>query len=131
MRRRWRAASTCTPTSAAVTGDAYTTTAQPASYATESSWRRRAPPLCACGWLARLWARWQDANIVLGTHIAVTGFTSRWRAQGAQFGLEDVEVVTATVDLDDVVSYRGAIASLREQASTVERWVGLRTPRDS
>jgi hypothetical protein len=43
-------------------------------------------------------------------------------AQGAQFGLEDVEVVTATVDLDDVVSYRGAIASLREQASTVERW---------
>ena len=41
--------------------------------------------------------------------------------QGAQFGLTDVEVVTATVDLDDVVSYRGAISSLREQASTVER----------
>ncbi len=41
--------------------------------------------------------------------------------QGAQFGLTDVEVVTATVDLDDVVSFRGAIASLREQASTVER----------
>ena len=44
--------------------------------------------------------------------------------QGAQFGLTDVEVVTATVDLDDVVSFRGAIASLREQASTVERcWI--------
>ena len=30
-------------------------------------------------------------------------------------------MVTATVDLDDIVSYRGAIASLREQASAVER----------
>lgn len=27
-------------------------------------------------------------------------------AQGAQFGLSDVEVVTATVDLDEVASYR-------------------------
>ena len=27
-------------------------------------------------------------------------------AQGTQFGLKDVEVVTATVDLDEVVSYR-------------------------
>mmetsp|Transcript_23328 Transcript_23328/g.59695 ORF Transcript_23328/g.59695 Transcript_23328/m.59695 type:complete len:726 (-) Transcript_23328:433-2610(-) len=39
-------------------------------------------------------------------------------AQGSQFSLHDVEVVTATVDLDEVVSYRGAVASLREQAST-------------
>mmetsp|Transcript_14531 Transcript_14531/g.25481 ORF Transcript_14531/g.25481 Transcript_14531/m.25481 type:complete len:725 (-) Transcript_14531:171-2345(-) len=38
-------------------------------------------------------------------------------AQGAQFGLKDVEVVTATVDLDQVVSYRCAVSSLREQAS--------------
>eukprot|EP00775_Hariotina_reticulata_P006615 gene6615-6843_t len=38
-------------------------------------------------------------------------------AQGSQFSLKDVEVVTATVDLDEVVSFRAAISSLREQAS--------------
>lgn len=38
-------------------------------------------------------------------------------AQGSQFSLQDVEVLTACVDLDAVTSYRGAISSLREQAS--------------
>ncbi|KAK9815368.1 hypothetical protein WJX72_002356 [[Myrmecia] bisecta] len=38
-------------------------------------------------------------------------------AQGSQFGVSEVEVVSATVDLDEVVSYRGAISSLQEQAS--------------
>jgi len=38
-------------------------------------------------------------------------------AQGAQFGLLDVEVVAATVDLDEVLSHRNAVSSLREQAS--------------
>ncbi|KAH7388544.1 hypothetical protein KP509_16G081100 [Ceratopteris richardii] len=38
-------------------------------------------------------------------------------AQGSQFSLRDVEVLTACVDLDTVASYRGAISSLREQAS--------------
>lgn len=38
-------------------------------------------------------------------------------AQGSQFSLRDVEVLTARVDLDAVTSYRGAISSLREQAS--------------
>lgn len=42
-------------------------------------------------------------------------------AQGSQFSLRDVEVVMACVDLDDVVSYRGVISSLREQASSIER----------
>ena len=37
--------------------------------------------------------------------------------QGDQFSLKDVEVVVATVDLEEVVSYRGSICSLREQAS--------------
>ena len=37
--------------------------------------------------------------------------------QGSQFAIGDVEVVTATVDLDEVVSYRGAVSSLQEQAS--------------
>jgi hypothetical protein len=45
--------------------------------------------------------------------------------QGSQFGVSDVEVVTATVDLDEVVSYRGAISSLQEQASTAVRVPGI------
>lgn len=38
-------------------------------------------------------------------------------AQGAQFSVTDVEVVTATVDVDDVRSYRAAIASRGQQAT--------------
>ncbi|KAJ0977061.1 hypothetical protein J5N97_012535 [Dioscorea zingiberensis] len=37
-------------------------------------------------------------------------------AQGSQFSLKDVEVLTAQVDLDAVSSYRGSISSFREQA---------------
>ena len=35
--------------------------------------------------------------------------------------LQDVETLTATVDLDEVASYRASIASLQEQASSTER----------
>ncbi len=38
-------------------------------------------------------------------------------AQGSQFSPNDVEVVTATVDLEDVRSYRGSIGSRQVQAS--------------
>lgn len=38
-------------------------------------------------------------------------------AQGSQFSMRDVEVITATVDLEDVRSYRGAIGSRQVQAS--------------
>ncbi|MCP4357567.1 MAG: NAD(+) synthase [Chloroflexi bacterium] len=38
-------------------------------------------------------------------------------AQGSQFSPRDVEVVTATVDLEDVRSYRGAVGSRQVQAS--------------
>jgi NAD+ synthase (glutamine-hydrolysing) len=38
-------------------------------------------------------------------------------AQGAQFGLAEVEVVTAVVDLDAVAAFRGARASARAQAA--------------
>ena len=41
-------------------------------------------------------------------------------AQGSQFSLEDVEVVTATVNLHDVRAYRGAKASRAVQASKME-----------
>ena len=39
-----------------------------------------------------------------------------WR-KGSQFSLKDVEVITATVNLDDVRAYRGAKASRAVQAS--------------
>eukprot|EP00897_Mesotaenium_endlicherianum_P003817 jgi/Mesen1/3463/ME000194S02601 len=42
-------------------------------------------------------------------------------AQGSQFSLADVELVTAVVDLDTVSSYRGAVSSMREQASAGSR----------
>ncbi|CAD7695941.1 unnamed protein product [Ostreobium quekettii] len=38
-------------------------------------------------------------------------------AQGSQFGLDDVEVITACVDLDEVVSMRCAVSSVRDQAA--------------
>ena len=38
--------------------------------------------------------------------------------QGQQFSLSDVEVVTATVNLDAINTYRGGISSLQEQASS-------------
>ncbi len=41
-------------------------------------------------------------------------------AQGSQFSLNDVEVVTATVDLEDVRSYRGSKVSRGVQASQSE-----------
>ena len=40
--------------------------------------------------------------------------------QGRQFSVQEVEVVAATVDIDEVVSYRGAVSSLQEQASRCE-----------
>jgi NAD+ synthase (glutamine-hydrolysing) len=40
--------------------------------------------------------------------------------QGSQFSLKDVEVVTATVDLEDVRSYRGATASRNVQAAAAD-----------
>ncbi|CCK68890.1 glutamine-dependent NAD(+) synthetase KNAG_0B04560 [Huiozyma naganishii CBS 8797] len=49
--------------------------------------------------------------------IAVNG---KVVAQGSQFSLKDVEVVTATVDLEEVRSYRAAIMSRCLQASTTD-----------
>lgn len=39
-------------------------------------------------------------------------------AQGSQFIISDVEVTVATVDLDDITSFRGAIGSRGPQAAT-------------
>lgn len=49
------------------------------------------------------------AAIVVNGHVV---------AQGSQFSVRDIEVITATVDLDDVRSYRGAVSSRSEQASS-------------
>jgi len=38
-------------------------------------------------------------------------------AQGTQFSLRDVEVITATIDLEDVRSFRGSVSSLQYQAA--------------
>ena len=58
-------------------------------------------------------------------------------AQAPQFSVRDVEVVTATVDLDDVRSFRAAVSSMQQQASDmasdqrravrripVDKWLG-------
>ena len=47
-------------------------------------------------------------------------------AQGGQFGLSDVEVIAATVDLDQVASYRNSMVSLREQASSSTPYPSVR-----
>eukprot|EP00898_Chlorokybus_atmophyticus_P003430 jgi/Chlat1/4088/Chrsp26S04007 len=49
-------------------------------------------------------------------------------AQGSQFSLADVEVVTATIDLDQVSNFRGAISSLREQSSAAEHLHTIEVP---
>ncbi|XP_072950350.1 glutamine-dependent NAD(+) synthetase [Typha angustifolia] len=49
-------------------------------------------------------------------------------AQGSQFSLKDVEVLTAQVDLDAVSSYRGSISSFREQASHKQKVPSVKAP---
>ncbi|KAJ0408384.1 hypothetical protein P43SY_003110 [Pythium insidiosum] len=51
---------------------------------------------------------------------AVIAVNGKIVAQGSQFSVKDVEVVTATVDLEDVRSYRSAVSSRSEQASALE-----------
>lgn len=53
-------------------------------------------------------------------------------AQGSQFSMSDVEVVVATVDLDEVRTYRGALSSLAVQVTVAQTESGLRErkPRD-
>lgn len=48
---------------------------------------------------------------------ALIAMNGRILAQGSQFSPKDVEVITATVDLEEVRSYRGAIGSRMVQAS--------------
>lgn len=59
--------------------------------------------------------------------IAVNG---RIVAQGSQFSPRDVEVVTATVDLEAVRAYRGAVASRMVQASQAQPVPRVRVPFD-
>lgn len=49
-------------------------------------------------------------------------------AQGSQFSLNDVEVVTATVDLDEVRSYRAAISRGMQAATSTAKYQRIQTP---
>jgi NAD+ synthase (glutamine-hydrolysing) len=49
-------------------------------------------------------------------------------AQGSQFSLADVEVITASVDLEQVRSYRASFMSRCEQAARVEVFPRVRVP---
>lgn len=49
-------------------------------------------------------------------------------AQAEQFSLAEVEVVTATVNLEDVRSYRAAVSSRMEQASSARRIPTVEAP---
>jgi len=53
-----------------------------------------------------------------GAFIAVNG---QLLAQAPQFSVHDVEVVTATIDLEDVRSYRSAIPSTGVQSAALQR----------
>lgn len=60
--------------------------------------------------------------------IAVNG---KIVAQGSQFSLKDVEVVTATVDLEDVRSYRAAVMSRSLQAAATDvRYKRIEVPTE-
>lgn len=50
-------------------------------------------------------------------------------AQGKQFDVSDVEVVTATVDLDDVQSHRGSFQSMSAQSARASRIPVVQVPR--
>lgn len=54
-----------------------------------------------------------DGNRLYYDGCACIAMNGELLAQGRQFALADVEVVTATVGLDEVVSYRGAVSSLQ------------------
>lgn len=49
-------------------------------------------------------------------------------AQGSQFSLNDVEVVTATVDLDEVRSYRSSISRSLQAASSDAKYQRIQAP---
>ena len=63
--------------------------------------------------------------ITMGARIAVNGEIA---AQGEQFAVQEVEVVTAVVDLDTVVGFRGAFQSMSVQAAASEKQPMIEVP---
>lgn len=57
--------------------------------------------------------------------IAVNGHII---AQGSQFSLNDVEVVSATIDLEDVRAHRASSSSRSFQAAGAERYHRIEVP---
>lgn len=50
-------------------------------------------------------------------------------AQGKQFSLRDVEVVTATVDLDDVATIRGRVGAFQHSAASTPSYTSVFVPK--
>ena len=50
-------------------------------------------------------------------------------AQGKQFSLRDVEVVTATVDLDDVATMRGRVGAFQHSAASTPAYTSVYIPK--
>ena len=58
-------------------------------------------------------------RVTLTAHKLVFSCALQLLAQGSQFTLDDVEVISATVDLEDVRSYRASIGSRGIQVCVV------------
>ena len=56
------------------------------------------------------------------------GVNGRIVAQGSQFSLNDVEVVSATVDIEDVRAHRASSSSRSFQAAAAERYYRIEVP---
>ena len=56
-----------------------------------------------------------DGERVYYDGCCMVSINGEFVAQGSQFTLQEVEVTVATVDLDDITSYRGAMGTRRAQ----------------
>eukprot|EP01147_Barroeca_monosierra_P004469 gene4469-6717_t len=71
-----------------------------------------------------------DGERVYYDGCAVIAVNDKIIAQGSQFSLNDVEVITATIDIDDVRTYRGSLISLADQASVSNSYPRITAPYD-
>ena len=56
-----------------------------------------------------------DGDRVYYDGCCMVSLNGEFLAQGSQFTLQEVEVTVATIDLDDITSYRGAMGTRRAQ----------------
>eukprot|EP00049_Salpingoeca_infusionum_P022297 m.5975 g.5975 ORF g.5975 m.5975 type:complete len:721 (-) comp5113_c0_seq2:232-2394(-) len=63
-----------------------------------------------------------DGERVYYDGCALIALNGQILAQGTQFSVDEVEVVTATVDLGDIRTYRGSLISLGQQATSQQAY---------